>query len=315
MTLSALGIFSAAGAGGVPQFGIGAGYTVGGLIQPFDYITTVDKFNLTNDTRSTLGTGLPVSNALQGCVSDVSKGFVARGLRQFYRNQVYKFTFSTDTFILLVPTYAGERHFMAGAASTTKGYFMGGSDNAGNQYSGVDTIDLAAETLSSLGTGLSSARGGGVGLQSSSSAYAAGGETANDSAPVSTVDKFAFSNDARTTLGTGLNTAADYGGSISSSSAGYIFGGFSTRTAQTNIIQKITFATDSPSTISATLSVAKDGAAGFGNAIAGYAAGGNPSGTYTSTVEKLIFSVETMSTLATGLSGARHLAGFLSNKG
>lgn len=316
MTLSALGIFSAAGASIVP-IGTGAGYTLGGAEPGNAYVTTVDKFDLTNDSRSTLGSGLPVANRNQGSVSDVAKGFVARGNITSERSRIYRLTFSTDAINLLGATLSGAFEGMAGAASTTNGYFLGGGDNAGNQYSQCDKLNFSAESTSTLGTGLSSARGGGFGLQSSTHAYAAGGRTGNAGPQVTTIDKFAFTNDARSTLGTGLNTAVDYGsGAPSSTTAGYLFGGVSSG-AYISAIQKVTFATDATSTLAATLSANNGGGSlsGFQNNVAGYATGGEGAGSSVSTVGKLFFTSETRTNLATGLSAARILMGAVSNKG
>jgi len=87
------------------------------------------------------------------------------------------------------------------ANSGTAGYFGGGSGYADT----VDKFAFSDDSRTTLGTGLSSARGYLAGMADSGTAGYFGGGTTGSA--VSTVDKFAFSDDSRTTLGTGLSAA------------------------------------------------------------------------------------------------------------
>jgi hypothetical protein len=88
------------------------------------------------------------------------------------------------------------------ANSAVAGYFGGGS--TGSPVTTVEKFAFPADTRSTLGTGLSSARNNLAAMAGTDSAgYFGGGASAT------TVDKFAFPSDTRSTLGTGLTTATD----------------------------------------------------------------------------------------------------------
>jgi len=142
--------------------------------------------------------------------------------------------------------------------------------------------------------GVLSAAAGVVG-RISIAAYFSGG--ADNSNAKTTVDKFAFPSDTRSTLGTGLaNTAQSGAGMANSGVAGYAMPNGTTN--------KFAFPSDTRSTIGAITNAGF--LAGFANTgVAGYFAGGNGS-----TVTRIAFLSDIIST-TTSLSGGRYyVAGF-----
>ena len=88
-----------------------------------------------------------------------------------------------------------------GFIATTAAYWAGGG---GPEVTTVDKLAFVDDSLTTLSTGLSTARGYLAGMAKSGvAAYFGGGNTTT---PAGEVDKFAFSNDSRTTLGTGLSS-------------------------------------------------------------------------------------------------------------
>jgi hypothetical protein len=149
--------------------------------------------------------------------------------------------------------------------NSTNGYYAGGEDSSGNYISAIDKLNYSADTISTLGTGLSNSISGPTGFSSPTSGYVAGG--VNGGGRFSTVDKFLFSNDSRTTLGTGL-AVATYGAynNIFSTTAGYMVGGTTAASpGGVATAYKFTFSDDSRSTLSSALATASytDGSGGF----------------------------------------------------
>jgi len=183
----------------------------------------------------------------------------------------------------------------SGAALVEAGYFGGGLLNSNNRVSTVEKLILPAETVSTLGTGLSSARHALAGMANSGVAgYFGGGDNGSR---VTTVDRFAFPADTRTTLGTGLSVATDYNTGINNKGvAGYFGGGFApTRTTR---VDKFAFPGEARTTLGTGLADGRGEMAGFANkGVAGYFAGGY-TGSNSATVDKFAFPSDTRSSLS-----------------
>jgi hypothetical protein len=118
------------------------------------------------------------------------------------RAQVYKLTFSSDTFSTITALSGVGGDVGAMANSGVAGYFGGGQTSTI-----VDKYIIPADTRSTLGTGLSTGRNRTMGSAHSGVAGYFGGGNTTSSVYLSVVDKFAFPSDTRTTLATGLATA------------------------------------------------------------------------------------------------------------
>ena len=304
MTLSALGIFSAAGAGGpafayAGYFSLGqvsgvtvttvnkllfssdaistlptglssdrrlgaamanakvAGYIAGGDQLPSGTLTTtVDKFSLPDDTRSTLGTGLVSGNYVFAGMANTGVAGYFGGGGSPDRSEVQKFTFPSDTRSTITSLSLDTAQVGAMANPAVAGYFGGG--RTASLYTKVDKYTFPSDTRSTLGTGLSAARFALTGVANAGVAgYFGGGQTS--SGLVTTVDKFAFPGDTRSTLGTGLSAARDFpGGASNSGTAGYFGGG-----SNSSVVDKFAFPSDTRTTLGTGLSSASGGSCAF----------------------------------------------------
>ena len=245
MTVLGTGLSSGRGAGaGMSNSGT-AGYQAGGGITGNVPVTTVDKFAYSDDSRSTLGTGLadtrtnlPCGFSNSGTAGYVGGGWSSTGSAAI--DSVDKFAFSNDSRSTIAATLTANTQYIAAMANSgTAGYTLGGY--TGSNVSTVDKFAFSDDSVSTLGTGLSTANRLPAGMANSGTAgYCGGGYT---SSSVDTVDKFAFSDDSRTTLGTGLS-AASYAlmGWGDTGAAGYFAGGTGGAA-----ISKFSFADDSRS--------------------------------------------------------------------
>jgi hypothetical protein len=144
-----------------------AGYVAGGWdnINP-SLLSSVDKYALPADTRSTLGTGLEATRAyLAGVSNNEVAGYFCGGETTSTNrvSTIRKCAFPSDTMSTLGTTLSVTMKFLAGNSNdNVAGYIGGGkTSNAGSlggETATVNRFDFSAETNSTLGTGLSVAR-------------------------------------------------------------------------------------------------------------------------------------------------------------
>jgi hypothetical protein len=145
-----------------------AGYIGGGQngSSSFNRTTAVRKMAYSNDTSSTLGTGLSLRIFQNSAMANSgTAGYFAGGLgtdafdESFTRSTVDKYTFSNDSRSTLGTGLSVARRILAGMAhSGTAGYVGGGMDQDVITRTTVDKFAFPSDTRSTLGTGLSSAR-------------------------------------------------------------------------------------------------------------------------------------------------------------
>jgi hypothetical protein len=190
-----------------------AGYVAGGDNYPSGNNTSIDKFAFPSDTRTTLSATLTNATYVLGGMANTSvAGYIAGGLGSGGPWQtVDKITFPGDTKSTLgtgltTNTFGLTGFHNAGVA----GYFAGGEGGFGssNLLTTVDKFAFPADTKSTLGTGLATAkRYTGGNSNSAVAGYIGGGETSASAQGITTVEKFAFPSDTRSTLGTGLSNS------------------------------------------------------------------------------------------------------------
>jgi len=314
MTLLALGIFSAAGAGGA--LSIGAGY-VGGGFNLSTLLSTVDKFEFPSDTRTTLGTGLSFLTRFQGAMANSKvAGYFGGGVLAGVGSvtTIDKFAFPADTRTTLGTGLSQNRQQLtAFADSGTAGYFAGGiTSDSDSLLSSVEKFSFPSDSRTTLGTGMSSARRSIAGMANSSVAgYVLSGTPDLANSRSTTVDKFAFPSDTRSTLTVTTGRLAP-GAMANSGVAGYMGGGFTT--ASISSVEKFAFPSDTNTTLGTGLSGIRSNVSGMADSgIAGYFAGGGDDVNVLTTVDKFAFPSDTRSTLATGLSGARYETAAMAN--
>lgn len=272
-----------------------AGYVGGG--QPF--VSTVEKFAFSDDSRSTLGTGISSNRDYTSSMASTIAGYIVAGNTTGPSTAVDKFLFSNDTRSTLGTGTSIPKFAAMGFDSLVAGYNAGGTHytNGFPTTTVVDKFLFSNDSRSTLGSGLSSARGAGPGFASTSSGYAGGGTT---------MDKFLFTNDSRSTLASGMS-GTNGGSGFASQTAGYGTGGVSTSN-----VDKFLFATDARSALTIGLSRARTLPGSWGSSVAGYVSG--DFSTSANSVDKFLFVNDARSTLAAVLATGRGShAGFPGN--
>jgi len=301
MTLSALGILSAAGAGGGLLVALNAYFGGGSSVyNDGPGTTTVDKFVYSTNTRSTLGTGLTANSYEMAGTSNTGVG-AYMSLRGTALN---KFSLPSDTRSTLT-SIPSTRFTHAGAENDgVAGYLMGGYDGSFNRLSSIVKILYSNDSNSTIATTLSTARNDGTGMSNDGVAvYAAGGQLEG-----TTVDKIAVPADTRTTLATGLSSSNRSGAGFNDKGvAGYIGGG----TGLLSGVNKFAFPSDTRSS-STTLSVsARWGFATEQNGVKAFIALGvaNNDDSVLTTMSEYAFPTDTRTSTLTISSARRAGAG------
>lgn len=188
------------------------------------------------------------------------------------------------------------------------GYLLGGTTQTTSGGTLVDNANVLRfnfelETNNVLSAQLSAITRAGTmpGVSNSGIAgYIAGGEGGSSS--YSKIEKLLYFTETRSTLSATLPAAIIALSAVSNTgTAGYICGGYRITAPEGFIraIYKLTYSTETISTISATLSTDDANITGFDNPkVAGYLRGGNLA---TTLMQKLTFSTESRSTVASGL--------------
>lgn len=291
-------------AGGVSLKARIAGYFAGGY-EGVSVVKSATKLAYANDTRSTITNALtdPTIHP-SGFANSGIAGYLGGGSAGTVLSRVNKLSFPGDTLSTLATGLSSAG--MTGAAmanSGVAGYQAIGDTTGGTNFvSTVDKFAFPGDTRTTLGTGLSGARGFFNAMANVAVAgYFMGGRV-TPFAYISTVDKFAFPGDTRTTLGTGLsaNNGAQ-AGFANAGVAGYSAGGV----ISDGRVDKFAFPSDTRSTLATGMSVTNywvSGVASSGEA--GYAGCAGIGGSPSANVDKFAFPSDTRSTLTSILTHA-----------
>ena len=141
------------GVAGAANSGVAAYFAGGYDHAATSRVSTVDKFAFSDDSRTTLGTGLSAARSSpSGAANSGVAAYFAGGSTGSYVTTVDKFAFSDDSRTSLGTGLSAGRSGLAGAANSgTAAYFAGG-------YGYVTTVDKFAfvdDGRTTLGTGLS----------------------------------------------------------------------------------------------------------------------------------------------------------------
>jgi hypothetical protein len=269
-----------------------------------------------DEMESMAGAAKATEAGTSGASNGSVAGYVLGGNTTTYpspSNSIGKCAFPTDSMSNLGATLSSSRVKQGGFSNVgTAGYVGGGLESPG--YGAVATVNkltFSGETVSTLGSGLSSTRYGVTGFANKDVAgYSAGGNA------VTTVDKFAFPGDGRSTLGTGLSSNRQESAAIANPAvAGYHLGGYDAGNIAT--VDKFAFPGDSRSTLGTGLPAARAyHTAGSNNGTNAVLAGGQDNVGFPTSYVKLLFSSDVFSTLGATLSaGRRFVIGFSTGTG
>jgi len=284
-----------------------AGYIAGGRNDAGTARATVDKLLFSNETRSSLGTGLDSAVQQAGSFANSSvAGYVVGGYSGTYLSRINKFTFPADTASTLSATLTVALRYNQGSFSNSgvAGYSVGG---AGASYTdAIDRIAFPADTKTVLAAVLTDTSAEASGCSNYGAAgYVFGGY--NTAATVtSRIDKLSFPAETKSTLSATLTGASLAHQTFSNqNTSAYICGGFASNfSTYLTRIDKVAYSTDALSTGGSTLSIGTALGAGFADSNnAGYVCGGNDStGDTISAIKKIAVSTDTHSTIAATVS-------------
>lgn len=179
-----------------------AGYACGGLIQntPTISLTTIDKIAFSDDSRTTIVSGLTgVRHDGVAGFENATAGYACGG-RAIFDNgfsTIDKLTFSTDAVAVNSSSLTGTRTAGVGDfASVAAGYACGGTPDGGTTpLSIIDKLIFSTDAVAVISSSLTLARRSGFlgGFESGAAGYACGGGFT----PVqSVIDKLSFSDDS-----------------------------------------------------------------------------------------------------------------------
>jgi len=295
-----------------------AGFMAGGLASNGSTrLNTISKVTFSNDSTTTLGAGLSQARYTHSAHSNSgTAGYVCGGYTNSHTSIIDKVTYSSGSVSTLSPGLAATSYEGAGFANSgSHGYVVGGQNQSFNQWGNYiqrtsysdDTTSGISMSSGSFSQELSGASNNGV------AGYTFG--AFQSPSPSATIMKFNFSNNTAASISATLSTSVGKSlASANSGTAAYIGGGgnFWSGSVRSSI-DKLTFSNDTRSTLGNTLSANRARGSGFANSgTASYFASGDSgvgSGG-TTTVDKVIFSNDTRSTLSSNISYQANSAGF-----
>jgi hypothetical protein len=199
--------------------------------------------------------------------------------------------------------------------SANYGYFGGGATPGSNYYCTIDRIDFSTETVSAPGNNLTQARSNLAAVSNSNYGYFGGGEAFPSA--YSIIDRLDFSTETVEIRPSLLTAGRTRLSAVSSNNYGY-FGGGATLPPLVTTIDRLDFSTETvtgPPIHGLNLSQARNYLSGVFNSDYGYfVGGGNPSTpTKFSTIDRLDFSNETISTPGSKLTKIKNSQATVSN--
>ena len=197
-------------------------------------------------------------------------------------NVIQKWPFAADGNSTDVGDLTQQRYEGAGAASTTHGYYAGGTRPS--TYNIIDKFPMIADANATDVGNLSTNKRYLAGTSSDENGYALGGNPLPSAGYQ--IDKYSFSTDGNATDIGDLTVNDQYRTGTASTTHGYVHGG---TPPQQNIIEKFSFSVDGDATDVGNLTSTTYASAGSNSASHGYRMGGYPN---TNTIDKYSFATD-----------------------
>lgn len=224
---------------------------------------------------------------------------------------INKLTFKDDTYTTLSATPpVGITQGAGSANSGVAGYTYGGYESTWTNR--IAKLNFTSDAVSTLSATISTATYGTSSFSDNGTAgYKTGGH--QGSAFLGAVDKLTYSDETRSSTGATMGNLYLSTGLSNKGVAGYTVGGYSWSTNFVSTVYKFVFATNSVSTPT-NYGLAQYNIVGWeNNGTAGYSAGGGES--RPSTIYKMPFSTDSMSSISATLSSGADWGGGLAEKG
>ncbi len=269
--------------GSVPN----TGYLGGGETGAGSPISSINKFNFSNETTSTIPAKLVERRRATCGTSSITHGYFSGGQRNspFY-NYTDRIVYSNDT-AARIPSanLYWSQSYLLGSGTRSYGILAAGYPSRTN----VQKLTFDSDTISYSNT-LSEKRWyGTVVTEPETAGYFMNGMSIPGSSWTNSVEKYTFSTSTGSTYPASSPRATGYQSGMGSVTAGYVTGG--TPGGAYSDVSKLTYSTSTWSTLSSKMSAGKYEAAGLNNTIFGVFCAGLPSNSRT---EKVTFATETV---------------------
>jgi len=278
-------------------------------------LSTISKIDFSSETLSNPSATTTTSPIFMTGTQNSNYGYYVNGY-DGANNQctINRFDFSNETLVNSAAKTNRATRGAGGVESKDYAYFGGGYGPG--DLSTIDRMDFSTEVTSLPGTFISQARGGLCGSNNENYGYFAGGTNS----PIPTlhncrIDRIDFSTETVTNPPVSLSDDKRFVGGFESQSYGYFAGGSAPSAAvdagcRSNI-DKMDFSSETLERLSAQLSVKRDQPGATSNFAYGYIGGGRvfpPTTTRVSTIDRLDFVSDTISTPSSTLPSVRSAA-------
>lgn len=277
------------------------GYIAGGDAGAGSF-SSIEALRFATDTMDSPSSTITARSNLAGFTSS-TKGYWAGGGGP--SAEIDGITYADESANNPAATLATARSHPSGVNSTAKGYAGGGVVAGPTASAEIDGIVFSDESANNPAVALTVARSAASGVSESTYGYWGGGSTTTaDAGVVNEIDGIKWSDESSRNPASTLVTARYRVAPFNSTTRGFWAGGTLAASTLSSEIDGITFATEASYNPAATLSTAKRLAGGFNSSTNGFVAGGN-TGSYSTAIEKYVFSDDSISTLAAVLATAR----------
>lgn len=259
----------------------------------------IQRLNLSLDfmDSTSRGVGLPVAKDEYCSLSYNYYIYSAGGKSASVLSDISRYDSKNDTSnVLTRGNLSSSRRALNGTNSSTKAYFMGGTNLAvENFYNTVDYILFSNDTSNaSITTSLISPRSSHGLIKNSDSCWMAGGYVGGSVA--SSMARFDFADDTIHVIASTLNTAClKMGGEYNTSTYGYFLPGHTAAGVAVTTLDKMLFANATMSTIASYNLVTRIKTAAVQSSSDGYVLGGMYSSIPVQATQKTVFATDTSS--------------------
>jgi hypothetical protein len=280
------------------------GYYGGGLLPTPAGVCTIDRLDLSTETKTSPIPQLSVARYTHTATSSTLYGYFCGGFTGAANvSTIDRLDFSTETITVPTPKLNAA---VSGLSAVSSSYF--GYISAGSGTTNIYRLDFATETVANpvIPAKLSTGREAPGGTQSALYGYFGGGLSPAVPANVSTIDRLDLSTETTSVPTPKLSQSARGVATTSTSSYGYFCGGL-TPVTYVSTISRLDFATETVEVPGPKLPEIKFQARATTSSSYGYIGGGfgvPTSPFYTSNIDRLNFTTETVSTISAKLTAA-----------
>ncbi len=287
------------------------GFTPGGPTGTGERFCNINRLDFSNEVVSQPGKNLPNQHSFFTGLSGPNYGYYAGGRTNYFAvynpwgpfsywnenftSAINRLDFTSETFSTVARSLPSNYILMASLSNELYGYFGGGELVGVANVSSIARFDFSNDLISYPGKALPGARADFTATQSAAYGYFMGGQS------LSTITRLDFSNEVVSNPGSNLPESRWAGASVENSSYGYLMAGYNGSVV--NTVTRLDFASETTSNPGKNLS----GLRHLHSAVTGgasvlkphrssaYFAGGF-TGSYISSIVKLSFSSDTVST-------------------